>query len=328
MRMKHAAAWAGLGFAFFCGCQRHSNKETFYLVTANSGLPYWQTAAAGFNHAATLYKVTPKVVGPEGYDAQAELAALQSAAATKPGGILISVADAAVLQPGIDAAVQAGVPVITIDSDAASSHRLFFIGTNNLEAGRLSGKHVAEKLKNKGNIIVFTIAGQPNTEDRLKGFRDALANSQINVVEVVDVKGDPKATVAFDRTQQLLDQTGAKKIDAFVCLDSASGKMASDALKRANATDRLLVAWDVNQDTLDGIKAGTIEATIAQKPYTMGYFGLKSLDEVLHSPPQHLDKDFGADSFSPYPVFVDTGTSLVDKNNVDFYLASAAAQSK
>ena len=46
---------------------------------------------------------------------------------------------------------------------------------------------------------------------------------------------------------------------------------------------------------------------------------------MLHAPPQHLDKDFGADSFSPYPVFVDTGTSLVDKNNVDFYLASAAA---
>jgi len=104
--------------------------------------------------------------------------------------------------------------------------------------------------------------------------------------------------------------------------------MASDAIKRANATDRLLVAWDVNQDTLDGIKAGTIEATIAQKPYTMGFFGLKSLDEVLHSPPQHLDKDWSADSFSPYPVFVDTGTSLVDKNNVDFYLASAAAGSK
>src|SRR6266567_1978093 len=256
MKKKHAVAWVGLGLAFLCGCERHSNKETFYLVTANSGLPYWQTAAAGFSHAATQYKVKSKVVGPDGYDAQAELAALQQAVATKPGGILISVADAAVLQPGIDAAVQAGVPIITIDSDAATSHRLFFIGTNNLEAGRLSGKHVAEKLKNKGNIIVFTLTGQPNT------------------------------------------------------------------------TDRLLVAWDVNQDTLDGIKAGTIEATIAQKPYTMGYYGLKALDEVLHSPPQHLDKDFGADSFSPYPVFVDTGTSLVDKNNVDFYLTSAAAGSK
>jgi ribose transport system substrate-binding protein len=323
MKRNSAVFWVGIAAACLCGCERHSTKETFYMVSANSALPYWQTAAAGFNHAAAQYKVTAKVVGPDGYDAQAELAALQQAVAAKAGGILISVADAAVLQPGIDAAVQAGVPVITIDSDAASSHRLFFIGTNNLDAGRLSGKHVAEKLGNKGNIIVFTLTGQPNTEERLKGFRDALANSQINVVEVIDIKGDPR--MAFDKSQELLGLTGPKKINGFVCLDSASGKMVSDAIKRANVTDRLLVAWDVNPDTLDGIKGGTIDSTIAQKPYTMGYVGLKALDELFHAPPQHMEKDFGADSFSPYPVFVDTGTSLVDKNNVDFYLASAAA---
>ncbi|KAA6456934.1 sugar ABC transporter substrate-binding protein [Acidobacteria bacterium AB60] len=326
MKRNHAVACIGLGLAFLCGCERHSNKETFYLVTANAGLPYWQTAAAGFNHAAQQYKVTGKVVGPEGYDPQAELAALQQAVASKPAGILISVADAAVLLPGINAAVQAGVPVITIDSDAANSHRLFFIGTNNDEAGGLAGRHVLEKLKGKGNVIVFTLTGQPNTEERLKGFKDAIEGKQISIAEVIDVKGDPRAAVAFDRAQVLLNQSGPKKIDAFVCFDSASGKMVSDAIKRANATDRLLVAFDVNQDTLDGIKGGSIEATIAQKPYTMGYFGLKSLDEVFHNPPQHADKDFAADSFSPYPVFVDTGTSLVDKNNVDFYLASATAQ--
>jgi ribose transport system substrate-binding protein len=326
MKRNSAVAWVGLAAALMCGCERHSTKEVFYMVTTNAALPYWQTAAAGFNHAAAQYKVTSKVVGPDGYDAQAELAALQQAVAAKPAGILISVADAGVLQPGIDAAVQAGVPVITIDSDAASSHRLYFIGTNNHEAGRLSGNHVVDKLKNKGNIIVFTITGQPNTEDRLKGFRDALGNSQINIAEVIDIKGD--ARMAFDKAQELLGQTGPKKVDAFVCLDSASGKMVSDAIKRANATDRVLMAFDVNQDTLDGIKGGTIEATIAQKPYTMGYVGLKALDEVFHNPPPHMDKDFGADSFSPYPVFVDTGTSLVDKNNVDFYLASAASGSK
>ena len=58
------------------GCDRHSNKEVFYLVTANAALPYWQTAASGFNHAAADYKVTAKVVGPENYDPQAELAEL------------------------------------------------------------------------------------------------------------------------------------------------------------------------------------------------------------------------------------------------------------
>jgi ribose transport system substrate-binding protein len=136
-----ALAVLALAVAFSSGCgDRHSKKEIFYLISANTALPYWQTAAAGFNKAAALYKVTARVVGPEGYDPQAELAELQKAVAAKPAGILISVSDASVLQPEIDAAVNAGIPVITMDSDAAGSRRLYFIGTNNLEAGRL-GAH-------------------------------------------------------------------------------------------------------------------------------------------------------------------------------------------
>lgn len=317
----------GLGVGLISGCERHSNKEVFYLVTANAALPYWQTAASGFNHAAAAYKVTAKVAGPDGYDAQAELAELTKAIAAKPAGILISVADATVLQPKIDEAIKAGIPVITIDSDAAASGRLFFIGTNNIQAGELGGKRLIEKLNGKGNILVFTIAGQPNTEERLKGLKVALAaKPDIKIVDVIDIKND--ARTAFDKAQEVLPQTGPKKVDGFICLESASGKMVSDAIKRANVTDRVLVAFDVNQDTLDGIKAGSIDSTIAQKPYTMGFVGLKALDEIFHNPPKQLAKDYSVDSFSPYPVFVDTGTSLVDKNNVDLYLSSAAEGSK
>jgi ribose transport system substrate-binding protein len=293
------------------------------MVTANAALPYWQTAAAGFNHAAAMYKVTAKVVGPDGYDAQAELDALQKAVAAKPAGILISVADASVLQSGINAAIDAGVPVLTVDSDDPGSHRLFFIGTNNAEAGKLAAKPILEKFSSNANLIVFTLAGQPNTDERLHGLKDALSSRPgIKIVDTIDVKGDPR--VAFDKAQELLSETGAKKVDGFVCLDSASGKMVSDAIKRANATDRLLVAWDVNQDTLDAIKGGTITATVAQKPYTMGVVGLKELDEIFHNPPKQLSKDNGVDSFSAYPIFVDTGTSLVNKENVDVYISSAA----
>jgi ribose transport system substrate-binding protein len=320
-------ALLALGVGLISGCDRHSNKEVFYLVTTNAALPYWQTAASGFNHAAAQYKVTAKVVGPDNYDPQAELAELTKVVNAKPSGILVSVADVAVLQPEIDAAIGAGIPVITVDSDAAGSRRLYFIGTNNDEAGTLGGKRLIEKMGGTGNVLVFTIAGQPNTEERLKGLKDTLATRpNMKIVEVVDIKGDPRA--AFDKTQQMLAETGPKKIGGFICLESASGKLVSDAIKRSNATDRVLVAFDVNQDTLDGIKGGSIDSTIAQKPYTMGWVGLKALDEIFHAPPRTLSKDYSVDSFSPYPMFVDTGTSLVDKNNVDLYLASAAEGSK
>jgi ribose transport system substrate-binding protein len=322
-----ALSLLALGVLFTVGCgARHSEKEVYYLVATNVNLPYWQTAAAGFKQAAAQYKVTAKVMGPDNYDPKAELAELQSAIAAKPAGILISVADASVLESEIDAAVNAGIPVITMDSDAAGSRRLYFIGTNNLEAGRMGGKRVIEKLGGNGNVVFFTLGGQPNTDERLKGFKDVLAgHPEIKIVDVFDIKGD--ARNAFDKTQEYLALAGPKKIDAFVCLEASSGKTVSDAIKRSGG-GRELVAFDVDQDTLDGIKSGTIDATIAQKPFTMGYVGLKALDEVFHDPPKQLGKDYSADSFAPYPVFVDTGTSLVDKNNVDLYIAGAGEGTK
>ena len=296
-----------LAVGFTTGCERHSKKEVFYLISVNAALPYWQTAAAGFKHAAEVYKVTARVVGPDGYDPQAEKAEFEKAVAAKPAGILVSVADAGLLEPEIDSAVSAGIPVITMDSDAPDSHRLYFIGTNNLEAGRIGGHRVIEKLGGTGTVVFFTLAGQPNMEERLKGFKDVFSTRpNIKIGDVIDVKGD--VHTAFDKTQEMVLLTGPKKVDAFVCLDSASGKMVADALKRTNTTDRLLVVWDVSQETLDGIKAGVIDSTVTQKPYVMGYFGLRAVDQAFHAPSPGL-----------YPAFVDTGASLVEKHNVDQY---------
>lgn len=327
-RMKRTAlTMLALAMAFTSGCQRHSTKEVYYLVASNLSLPYWESAVAGFKKAATQYGVTPKVAGPDTHDVQAELAELQKAIAAKPAGILISATDPAVVQPGINAATAAGIPVITIDSDAPGSSRLFFIGTNNLQAGRLGGRRVVAKTGGRGNVVFFTIAGQHNMSERLKGFEDVFSGyPNLKIVEVFDTKGD--ARNAFDRAEQLVAQTGPKKIDVFVCLDSASGKQVADIVKRANATGREVLAWDIDQGTLDDINAGLIDATIVQKPFTMGFVGLKELDEVFHNPLRQLNKDYAQDPFSVYPEFIDTGTSLVDKDNVSVYLSEAAGAKK
>ena len=315
-------------FGLLAGCGRHSNKETYYLITNNTSVAYWKTAIEGFQKAATQYDVTAKVDGPANFDSQAELKALHDAIATHPNGILVSVADAALLQPEIDAAIDQNIPVITIDSDAPHSHRLFFIGTNNLEAGHLGGERVVNKLGGKGNVVFFSNPGQPNLDERQKGYEDIFElHPGIKVLELFNVKGDSNA--AYDHAKQLLAQTGANKVDAFVCLEATSSDGLADLFKTENVAGRLFIAMDITPKTLDGIKAGYINATIAQKPYTMGYFGLRQLDLIYHNPPAKLSPDYSQDSFSPFPVFVDTGTAEVDKNNVDIYLQSAAeAQQK
>jgi ribose transport system substrate-binding protein len=329
MRAGKMTAFAAMALAAagIAGCARHSNKEVYYLISVNSSLPYWHTVSAGFNKAAAEYMVTARVAGPDNYDPQAELSEFQKAVAAKPSGILISVSDESVLQSAITSAVNAGVPVITVDSDAVDSRRLFFIGTNNLEAGRLGGRRMAERLGGKGNVVIFTWQGQPNIEERLKGFKDVFAsNPGIKIVDVVDIKGNELS--AFDKTQAYMAQTGDKKVNGFVCLDSACGKIVADAIGRTGAKDRELVAWDVNPDTLNEIKSGIIDATVAQKPYTMGYVGLRELDTVFHNPPKPLNQNWSTNSFATVPDFVDTGTALVDKTNVDAYLADAARMSQ
>ncbi|WP_433966917.1 hypothetical protein [Tunturiibacter gelidiferens] len=68
------------------------------------------------------------------------------------------------------------------------------------------------------------------------------------------------------------------------------------------------------------MKDGTIDSTISQKPFTMALVGLKALDDIHHYPLKPLAQDYSLDSFAPVPTFIDTGVSLIDKNNVDTML--------
>ena len=317
--------WVGLALLgllpLLAGCSRHSTSEHYYLIATNIKLPYWQAAAAGFDKAAGEYGVTAEVRGPDTFDPVGEVKAFHDVAALKPAGILVSVANAPLMRPEIDAAVAAGIPVITFDSDAPASHRLYFIGTNNLEAGRLGGERVAAQLNGKGNVVFFTIAGQPNLEERLKGYKDVFDGFPgIKIVEVFDMKGD--SGIAMDKAQQYLTRTGKDKIDAMVCLEASAGKDVGEAFRRVNAqsSGHLLVAMDVDEATLKLVKSGVVDSTISQKPYTMALLGLKALDDVHHYPVKPLAGNYDLDPFSPFPAFIDTGVALVDKTNVDSIL--------
>jgi ribose transport system substrate-binding protein len=85
---------------------------------------------------------------------------------------------------------------------------------------------------------------------------------------------------------------------------------------------------DVDTDTLGLVGDGTIDSTIAQKPYTMAFLGLKALDDIYHYPVKPLGGDFGLDPYSPFPAFIDTGVALVDKSNLDPILRKRVAVNK
>ena len=315
--MMRKLVLACLPLAAFWGCggggPAHQTTEKYYLVCANPKIPYWQEAAAGFLAAARELGVQAEVVGPETYDAQAEREELRRIMSKKPAGVLVSAGNAELLTPEINAAVEAGTPVVTIDADAPQSKRLFFVGTNNYEAGQMGGRLLIKLLNGKGTVVFFTIAGQKNLEDRLDGYRAALeAAPGIKVAAVQDMKGN--SSLAFDLAKEYVDKKNLP--DAFVALESLSGAEIADVLDRARIDGKVIVAMDAAQNTLEWIEKGRIAATIAQKPYTMGYYGLKALADIVLRKPASLTADFRNDPRSPLPVFIDTGTLLVDRNNV------------
>lgn len=325
-KSRSAVASLAAVCALSVGCERHSASEQYYLIAANIGLPYWKTANAGLQAAAAKYGVRAEMRGPSYLDAKAEADEFDAMVARRPAGILVSAADPKLMGPEIDKALAAGIPVITVDSDTPESQRLYFIGTNNLQAGRLGGQRVVQKLGGKGNVVFFVIAGQQNIAERLKGYKDVLADHPgIKIVDVFDMHGDSGS--AMDKASQYLGRKGADTVDAFVCLEASAGKDVAEALKRNNAKDKLLVAMDSDDATLSLIKEGVIDSTIAQKPFTMAFYGLEGLDDVHHYPPKEkLTTDFDLEPNSPFPSFVDTGVALIDSTNVDSLLKAKQGQ--
>jgi ribose transport system substrate-binding protein len=74
----------------------------------------------------------------------------------------------------INAAVAAGIPVIAIDADSPDSKRIMFIGTDNFKAGQESAKRMSDILKGQGQIVIVTIPGQPNLDERVRGVTEGL----------------------------------------------------------------------------------------------------------------------------------------------------------
>ncbi|HET9802047.1 MAG TPA: substrate-binding domain-containing protein, partial [Candidatus Acidoferrum sp.] len=252
-------------------CQKpyHDEKERYVLVSTNIKLPYWQEAEAGLRDAAQQLGVKAELVGPESFDAQEELRAFQKTVSENPSGIMISVSRPEMFQDAINAAVANGIPVVTVDADAPDSKRVMFVGTENFRAGQESGKRMGEILKGKGNVVIVTIPGQLNLDERARGAAESLKKYPgIKVLQTLDDNGDPR--VANDSISTLLKAKTA--LDGIICLEASGGSGVAEALHRLDLQGKIaVVAFDKDPSTLDWIERGVISATIAQKPYEMSY---------------------------------------------------------
>jgi len=306
-----------------CQTPYHDQEERYVFVASNVNLPYWQEAQAGLTDAAKQLGVKSELTGPEKFDPQEQLRAFQKVVESKPAGIMISVTRPELFQDAINAAIAQGIPVITVDSDAPNSKRIMFVGTDNFRAGGESAKRMADILKGQGQVVVITIPGQLNVDERLRGVNETLKKYPgIKIVQAIDDKGDPR--VANDNIAALLKAKA--KIDGIISLEASGGSGAAEALHRLDVKIPI-VGFDKDPETLDWIDRDGITATVTQKPYVMAYYALKFADDLHHNA-VHDFKDWRTAPAPPMPTFVDTGTAVVDKSNAKVFREALAAHPK
>lgn len=307
-----------VGAALIVSCAKpyHAEGERYVFVATNINLPYWQEARAGFLDAAKSLGVKGELVGPTGYQPNAEMLIFRQIVEEEPAGICLSAARPEIFKADIDKAVAKGIPVICVDADVPNSNRVLYIGTDNFKAGKESLKQMAALLAGNHNVAVITIPGQRNLDDRMAGMVDALKNfPAIKLTSILDDKGD--ARNAFDQVSELIQKK--EKIDGIICLEATGGSGAAEAVHRFNMEGKMpIVAFDNDPETLDWIDRGAITVTVTQKPYVMSYYGLKFLDDLHHNA-VHQFKDWRTALAVPMPTSVDTGTVVVDKNNLKLY---------
>jgi ribose transport system substrate-binding protein len=303
----------------YAACDKAPHQDEHYiLVASDTALPYWQEANAGFMNAAGQlgFGVKAEIVGPENFSPNQELDAFNQAVAAHPAGILVSPADARLFKDAIDGAIKQGIPVICIDSDAPESSRLMFVGTDNYHAGNALGTRLAETLHGEGSVVVLTLQGPLSLQERLRGVKDAFAHyPKIKIEHVIDDQGNPRK--ANDEIAGLIAKKA--KMDGILSLDPSGGPGSAEALHRLNLDGKVpVVGMDKDEETLGFISSGAIVASVAQKPYTMAFYGLRFLDDLHHNA-VHEFKDWRAEPASPLPTLVDTGISIVDKDNLQAY---------
>lgn len=223
-------------------------------------------------------------------------------------GIAISPVDAGNQTTMLDRAAEQAL-LVCQDSDAPASKRAFYLGTDNIAAGRAAGALVKEALPQGGTIMVFVgKKDQQNAKERFQGLNEALKDSAVKVLDLRADDGD-RARAKANAADTLVKHPD---IAGMVGLWAYNAPAILSALKDAGHLGKVkVVAFDEEDETLAGVKAGTVHGTVVQQPYEFGYQSMKLMA-------RHLAGDT---AFIPADKSMFVPTETITAANVDAFRA-------
>ncbi|TWU27591.1 substrate-binding domain-containing protein [Bythopirellula polymerisocia] len=273
-----------------------AGRPHFDFIAANSN-PFWDTVVAGARAAADEYDVDLVVYTPSGQPGD-QTAQLVQVEAQGSDGVAISPV-APNEQSLLLSRLATKTLLVTVDNDAPQSLRHCYVGTNNFMAGKMCAKVVQEALPEGGKIVVFIgAADRANAQERLRGFRAQVVGdvspSDESDHSLEKPYGDEKWTVLQTYVDGLDPAKAAENVkksleehpdtNCMVGLYSYNGPVCLTVLKeRDKVSDIKIIAFDDNEETLDGIENGGIYATVVQGNYEYGYEAVRLLISLYNS---------------------------------------------
>ena len=312
-----------------CSSQQNSqnnpqqNEQQKVAFVTNQIASFWNIAEVGAMDAGKDFDVDVTVIMPPVATAVEQKRLVEDVLTSGVQGIAISPIDA---DNQVELLNQwcGQVPLITQDSDAPGSDRLMYIGMDNYIAGRMCGELIKEALPDGGKIIL-TIGRleQDNSKRRRQGVidvligRDEMPDDYDPTGQVIEGEGyvildtltdQGDAVVAKQKTEDAI--TTYPDLDAIVGLFAYNPPAILQALRSQNKTGEIkVIGFDEDDDTLQGIKDGTVVGTVVQDPYNYGYKSVEVLNSIL-------DGDM---SVIPPEKFIDIPARSITKENVDVF---------
>jgi ABC-type sugar transport system substrate-binding protein len=179
--------------------------------------------------------------------------------------LVISPNDVAALAPAVQAAIDAGLVVVTVDRSVADVNTLAHVGADNVEGGRIQGRYLLEILPEGGDVI--ELQGQPGAApaiDRHAGLDEVIAGQEAVKIVVSQTANFARAN-AVTVLEAALQTEEAANLAAVVCANDDMAFGAAEALSDAGKTVPV-IGFDALPEALQAIQAGTMAATIEQFP--------------------------------------------------------------
>ncbi len=300
-------------------------------VITNGSDPFWDSMGIGLQDGLKTIEADPSSgwLPPQGTDNNSQKTVFEQQFAANADGIAVSPIQADAFKPVIDAAIDKGIPIITFDSDAPTSKRLAYIGTNNYEAGKVAGEAVVQLFPNGGNFVAFVgNMTADNAKQRYQGFVDATKDHKIVMLQ--DPFEDDKDQVgrAHSNVAGAITKYG-DKINGFLGLYAYNGPAIVDEVQKAGLRAKVkIVCFDGVQRTLDNLSKGLVDIAVVQKPYEFGrisallLYGInrKGFDAAMKELQPQLEKEGMKVDMEKH--IIDTGVTVVTpKNAVEFIKA-------